>query len=304
MNKDKLSFFTSRTFFMGITISYLFSLCGTSFWIADIFGMFLGIIVLLLVKKTNQSTIVKFIIGFVFALISLIVLVNMGHTLYLRKTPLTFMSAFAIIGALIISSGKMTSLKRIAYLFFIYSLILFIFKILGLVPHIKVINLFPMFNTNINNILLGSVVYMLISVVPILSLNEINDKKNLILTYIVASITIFTVSFLAISVLGLKEVQLYRYPEYVMLKKINFLNFVSNVDNFFNFAIILDLLFTISLGIKNMSGFGKTVKYIALVFLFILTVYVCNRCDLLIYLYENLPYIFIILLIILLFPKK
>lgn len=302
--KDKTSFFTSRSLFSGITISFIFGLCGSSFWISGIVGTLLGVILLLLVKKVNNSKIVKFITGFIFATLALIVLVNMGHTMYLRDTPLFFLTIFPVICVLIMSNSKSESLIKVANIFFIYSVFLFFLKILGLYSHIELDNLHPLIPINYKNILWGSIVYMLVGVVPILALNDISDKKNTVLSYLAASITVLTVSFLAISVLGLKEVQLYRYPEYVMLKRIEFLNFVNNVDNFFNFAIITDLLFTIAFGFKNMESSSKYAKYSGVILVTILTLWLCMRSSVLLYVYEYLPFIFIFLLILLLIPKK
>lgn len=302
--KDKLSFFTSRSMFTGIAISYLFTICGTSFWLADILGTILGLLILLSVKNRSDIRIVKYITGIVLSIISLTILVNMGHTLYLRNTPLILLVSFPVICCAIISTSKKTALIRIANIFFIYSIFLFFLKIFGLYSHIDMNNLLPMNSAPYRNIIFGAIVYMMVSVVPVLSLNDISDKKNTIIMYLVSSITISMVSFLAIGVLGYKEVQLYRYPEYVMLKRIEFLNFVNNVDNFLNFAIILDLIFTISLSFKNIDIKGKKLKYITIIGITFLTIYICERSSLLLLIYDYLPYIFIFLLILLLIPKK
>ena len=302
--KDKTLFFTSRSLFPGIIISLLFGLCGSAFWMSYFIGIMLGVIILLLVKQTNNSRIVKFLTGFSFSLLALIILVNMGHTLYLRDTPLFFLTVSPVIGGLIMSTSKNKPLKKVANIFFIYSIFLFFLKILGLYSHIELENLYPLMPINYKNVILGSIIFMLSSVVPILSLNDISDKKNTIIMYLTSSITIFTVSFLAVSVLGLKEVNLYRYPEYVVLKRIEFLNFVNNVDNFFNFAIIVDLIFTMSLGFKKMDEYGKNIKYMGIIFVTILTIFICERSAILLYIYEYLPFALIFLLFLLLIPKK
>ena len=301
---DRMSYFNSRALFSGICISYIFRLTGTSFWISYILGIILGVIVLLLIKKVNNCKLVKSFTGFIFALLSGSVLVNMGHTLYLKETPVIFLTVLPLIAAFIISNSKKDALKKCAFIFFVYSILLFFLKILGLYGHINIENLYPVFTSSVKDILIGALVVMLVSVVPVLSLNDISDKKNIIINYLVSMTTILFVSFFAISVLGLKEVELYRYPEYIVLKRIEFLNFINNVDSFFNFAIIVDLIFTMSAGLKNIEIGGKLVKIISVTSLFILINYICYRSSLLLYIYSFLPLIMIIIFVILLIPNK
>ena len=301
---DRMSYFNSRALFSGICISYIFRLTGTSFWISYILGIILGVIVLLLIKKVNNCKLVKSFTGFIFALLSGSVLVNMGHTLYLKETPVIFLTVLPLIAAFIISNSKKDALKKCAFIFFAYSILLFFLKILGLYGHINIENLYPVFTSSVKDILIGALVVMLVSVVPVLSLNDISDKKNIIINYLVSMTTILFVSFFAISVLGLKEVELYRYPEYIVLKRIEFLNFINNVDSFFNFAIIVDLIFTMSAGLKNIEIGGKLVKIISVTSLFILINYICYRSSLLLYIYSFLPLIMIIIFVILLIPNK
>ena len=301
---DRMSYFNSRALFSGICISYIFRLTGTSFWISYILGIILGVIVLLLIKKVNNCKLVKSFTGFIFALLSGSVLVNMGHTLYLKETPVIFLTVLPLIAAFIISNSKKGALKKCAFIFFVYSILLFFLKILGLYGHINIENLYPVFTSSVKDILIGALVVMLVSVVPVLSLNDISDKKNIIINYLVSMTTILFVSFFAISVLGLKEVELYRYPEYIVLKRIEFLNFINNVDSFFNFAIIVDLIFTMSAGLKNIEIGGKLGKIISVTSLFILINYICYRSSLLLYIYSFLPLIMAIMFLLLLIHKK
>ena len=302
--KDKMPYFNSRALFNGIAMSYIFYTCGSGFWISEILGTILGVIVLIMVKKTNSNHFVRAFVGFVLSLLSVIVLINLGHTLYLRETPVFILAVFPIIGAFIISNSKEIPLKRTVHVLFIYSIFLFLLKIWGLYSHIKIDNLLPIYNLDIKSILWGSITYMSVGIVPVLGLNKIDDKKNIIFDYLVASLTIFTVSFLAASVLGINEVKLYRYPEYVVLKRIGFLNFINNVDSFFNFAIIIDLLFTASQGFKTFNVFDKPFKYFLVATIGILSICICSNSAKLLYVYYLLPIIFIILLFLTIVHKK
>jgi len=164
--------------------------------------------------------------------------------------------------------------------------------------------LHPLLKSNFKTILWGGILYAIIGIVPILTLNDTFDKKNIILNYVLSSITILVVSFLAVSVLGIKEVNIYRYPEYLVLKRVEFLDFINNVDSFFNFAIITDLLFTMANGIKAVKIDNTFIKILIPTGILAVTVYTCFTNWPLLFLYKNLPIIFIFLLIITLIPKK
>lgn len=302
--KNKMSFFNGRAFYSTIGISLLISMTGTSFWASWMIGTILGIIILLIIKKNNNYKFIKSMTGFILSALSIMLIVNIGHTLYLRETPIIYLSIPPIIATLILSNSKKEPLKKILSLFFICSITLFFIKIFLLFPHININNLRPQYISDINSVLGGSIVYALIGITPIISLNNISDKKSIIVNYVISSLTVLCISFLAVTVLGVKEATIYRNPEYIILKKINFLDFINNTDGFFNFAVILDLLFTASAGFRNIEFKNKTTKYFCPILLSIIVILACYKNWPILWLYYNLPYVFIFLLFLSLIPKK
>lgn len=302
--KNKMVYFNGRALFSGLAISYIFLHVGTGFWISGIIGFLLGLAFLFSINSVNTSRFYKFISGFAFTLISASVLVNMGHTLYFKDMPVSILTVVPLIGALIISESKAEPLKKVLHVLFIYSIVLFFLKVLGLYPHIDTENFYPI-ERDFTKILWGAFVFALVGIVPVLSLKgDIKDKKSIAIYYSVSMLTILGVSFLAMATLGLKEAQVYRYPEYIMLKKVKLLNFISNVDSFFNFAVILDALLTMSAGLKNIEFYGKKSKFLSVPILGFLIWWSCYENWPLLLLYHYFPFILIFLLILLLFPQK
>ncbi len=300
---DKSLFFTSRAFFSSIGISLIFSVSKTNYWLSMIIGVVLSVIVLYFVKNDNVK-IFKKIVGFLLSATSMILLVNMGHTLYLNETPIIVLSILPVVAVFVLTKSEKKSFIKVANLFFIYSMILFGLKLIGLVPHLKMDNFLPDNLTSIKDILCGGLIYTALSTTPILYLNDLNDKTTTIRTYLISSVTTILVSLLAIGVLGPKEVLLYRNPEYIVLKRIGFLDFINNVDSFFNFAILLDLLFTSALGLRVMDiKDGKKLIFTCITLL-ILTCTLSKNNYILMYIYYNLPYFFFILLILHIFSNK
>ena len=301
---DKMPYFNGRVLFNGIAISYLFMISKTSVWISGLLGTILGVLILLLFKNSGNK-ISKIVSGFIISLVALIILVNMGHSLYLKNTPIWILTIILAIATLVISNTKRLALKKVCNILFIYSIFLFLLELFGLSGSIKLQNLLPLFNTDVKNIIWGSIVFALTSVTPIFVLNDTTDKKNLIIYYLVSSLSVQVICFLAISILGSKEVLLLRYPETIVLKRIEFLNFISSVDTIFNFAIIADVMLTMCACLKNIeSATSKTWKYISIILITLLTIYGTHEYWPLLIIYNYFPFVLIFLLILAIIPIK
>ena len=300
---DKSLFFTSRAFFSSIGISLIFSISKTNYWLSMLIGVVISIIVLYFVKNDNVK-IFKKIVGFLLSATSMILLINMGHTLYLNNTPILVLSILPVAAVFVLTKSEKNSFIKVANIFFIYSMILFGLKLIGLIPHLNMDNFLPHNTSSIKDILCGGLVYALISTTPTIYLNDVSDKKTTIRTYLISSVTTILVSLLAIGVLGYKEVLLYRNPEYIVLKRIGFLDFINDVDSFFNFAILLDLLFTSALGLRVMEIKNGKKLIFTCITLLILTCTISKNNYILMYIYYNLPYIFFVLLILHIFSNK
>lgn len=300
---DKMPYFNGRVLFNGIAISYLFMTCGTKIWIAGIIGTLIGIVLLLLFKNNNKIS--KIISAFFMALIPLIILVNIGHSLYLKNTPIWILTIIPTIAVAIISNTKSEALNKVITILFIYSIFLFILELMGLVSSIEMSNLLPASDTSIKDILWASFVFAITLVTPIITLNETTDKKTTIIYCLVSSITIQVICFLAMTILGQKETLLLRFPETVVLKRIEFLNFISSVDAFFNFAVIVDVILTMSISFKNIEeSTNKIVKYMLLMVITLITIWGCYNYWPLLYVYNYFPFILIFLLILSIIPIK
>ena len=302
--KTRTSYFFGRSLFYGIGLSYLFKLTKSNFWIAFLMGTILGILILYFIKNTNNNKIIKNISGIVLTIITSVILINFAHTLYLENTPLLFLTVFTLILCYIMSKCENSAITRVAQILFIYSIFSFLFEVLSLVPHVKINNIYPLFNSSILDTLWGIVVFALISTTPIIVLDSESSSKEKIINYVISMFTIFIIGFLSITVLGLKEVLIYRYPEYVVLKRIKILNFISNVDNIFSFVIIIDLILTIVQSIKNINFKSRKLEIGSLILIMLIVNYICMNNFTIMFLYNYLPFMAIFLLILILIPKK
>lgn len=305
--ENRQGYFNGRSLFIGFCLSSIFRTTNTNFWLSEIIGMILGVLTILLVRRTNNYKFAKKFVGFVFTLLSVLLLVYMSSTLYLDETPNIILAGFALLGVFTISSCERSSLKRTFTFLFCFSLVMLLASQSLLIIEAKSYNLLPFFNTSISDTLMGAGIFYLASLTPILALNEVKvkeDKKGLLVNYCMASLSIILTSVMTVLVLGMNEAAIYRYPEYVVLKRIKVYEFFSNVDNAFTMIMVIDLLVTAATGLKNMELKGNISKVITFLILLFSVTYLSLNAGIMAMVYNFVPIILIILLILTLLPKK
>ena len=190
--------------------------------------------------------------------------------MYLRQTPQFVLAILPIIVGFMLSQSKESAYNRVVLLLFIFSIFMFFFAGAILSPSLKPANALPL-SFNFLNILKGTVIFVLTSITPVLCLNDFYDKKSLLTYYSTSTITVIAMSLLIVMVLGNQEAMLYRYPEFVLLKRIKIYEFFSNVENLFVIMIVTDFITTIGAGLKNMELNGKIKPTVVIILLCLLT---------------------------------
>ena len=293
-------YFLVRSLFIGIGLSNFISLSDATFYITGFIGLLIGIIIIYLYEGSNHF-IRKLSSIFISITLSTIT-INLSHTLYLDNTPILWLSIYTIGICFIISLSSKKVLNRTSYYLIYPSIGLLILELILLIPSFSFDNFYTPKLDHINTIK-GSLYFTLISISPVLTLNYEKDKKKLILTYIISSLSIIIISIIMVGTLGYKETLLYRYPEYIILKRIHFSNFFTNVDNIFFFTILTDLTISLSCFIKEFSSnIKKRLVYTCL--LILLTNLICLKSSWLCLLFNYLYIPLLILLILGILSKK
>lgn len=291
--KNRLSYFCSRVLFIGIGLSYLLDLNGSSLLISMLIGLLIGYFIIDRTKYNKHNELIFLLLISLGSSIS-----NMCHTLYLENTSLLFIIIFTMLISFMISFIKRRAYIRLSENLFNWSIFIFITMCFSLIPFIKIDYIRPFEVPNIIDIIKGSMLFAATSILPSYVLNEKNKKE-----YLIGSISIIILTFLILTVLGEKEALLYRYPEYVVLKRVKFLNFVSNFENIFFFIILVDLIVVISLCynklIKNNKIYDIGLFVITVLIIYILTFYQ----KILNIVYSSFP-IFVVITILMTFISK
>ena len=291
-----LSLICSRMY-LGISDVVLLKKSNNEVLVSMIIGVIIGLIPVLMYLKINNTfpnlniyeknkKLFGNKIGYLFNFLILIVYMMMltisvraivifVTSKYLQFTPFILVGTLVIITSIIICFKGIETVARISQISFWASLILMITIELLLFKYIEIRNILPIFEgkNHINNIIQGSLYYastcgLLTFLLLTINKTKVKDEKNynktIILFYLVGSLSLVIVMFFVVSCFGYKMGSIFRYPEYILLKKIGISNSELHLENllafrwiFYILALVNISLYGILTGIKN---FIKNIK--------------------------------------------
>lgn len=256
-----LYYFLPRSLGLGIGISTLFNISGKDAWIAIIIGSLIGLFIISLITYLSKSNIIDSlkknsvfnmlikVTYFIFIAIVLITvfssLTSLVTTFFLPNTPALMISIPFVILLLMLGERGMKILTRVALILFAVSFTINIIKTLLLIRYSDISLFLPVLTTNIKDLFLASAIYGLLSTAPIVMLiNEKSSYKENIKNYLFCSFISLIIIGSILSVLGAELAATFSYPEYVVLRKIKFFNFLENIENIIATIWLADLFVT------------------------------------------------------------
>lgn len=304
-NKYKLSeiYLLSRSLSLGLLFSYSFFLVGTNTLISFIFGILLGIFFVFIyskIKLNKKTKVFEMLLYMFFILLSSIIITTFISSFFLNKTPKIFIILPSILLCYYISTKDKDVMKWLSLALTFFSIITIIFNFLALMPHMEIKNILPLFTFKNKNMIKSIFFYAILSSCPLILLNDEDySTKDYISSYIITNIISLIICFAIVSILGRSLINMYSYPEYMVLKKIQISSFIENVENFISLLWLFDLYYLTSYSIKKINGILTT--KIGTVLIFLITVIVSfvinNNYEYLLYIYKRVPYILYILVI-------
>lgn len=302
--------------YLGVSDIILMEKSGHDVLIAMILGSIIGLIPLFLCLKIGSympeyniykkniklfgkvfGTIMNSIAIFVYYLLflsSFHVIVNFIISKYLQDTSFILVSLLIIVTTIIICFKGLETILRFSSMSFIVSTILMIFIELSLSKYVDFKNILPFFasKNSVMNILKGAIYHassssLLICLFLTINKNKIKDKeklnKRMIISYIIASLIPILVMFFIISCFGFKTGSLFRYPEYILLKKIGISSSDLHLENLLSFRWIFYMLALTNICLYGIIEFfdcySKNIKLnrILICILCFLSIFIANK---------------------------
>lgn len=313
-NKSILSFFLSRSLFLGGGISTLFLYCSKDAYLAIILGTLLGIGIIYIISKIsfnnsnyiNQNTILRVIYIIYLLFLIFIILTILATFLYSYFLPFTPSLVSCLPFIILASLMNVKSIKKITYVaqvLFVFSLFLIFLKTLLLTNEFDFSNLLPIFTSSPAALFKTSIIFAILSTSPFLTMIDegFNFKANL-KYYLISMATIFIVVLSITIVLG-EMVNIYSYPEYSVLRKISLFNFIENIENFISAGWFFDIFISLSIAslkLKETIGVKKNKLSFILIFIILIIVneLIANNFYNSMAIYKIFPWIFAILSIV------
>lgn len=296
MNKKKLRilevcslyYFVMRASFLGITSSNVLHLAKQDGWISMILGMLFGLIPLVIFLKIQNrypndtifgitkkilrpmtSKVINLLLSigvFMCVVVIFYNLISFISSQYLNLTPTLAIAIMFFIAITYILTKGITVIARTHLVLLYFSIILFILAAVGLLQEVSLSNLKPMLEFGFKPVLKGSLSFISFNVLPLFILtcipknyifNNQYFERNIILTYLLGSISLIVTLFFIISVFGPHLALLYQYPEFHLLKLITLGGFITRVEGIIALHWLFDLFAFIVMGIYFVMQYMK-----------------------------------------------
>lgn len=227
-----LAYLLAFPLFMGIGISKMIRDVGSDVWISMIIGTILGLFIIFLFKKlpNKSNKYCSLIINTIFLLLGTLIFNKLIGSIYLSKTPnlIIMIPGYALL-IYTVYKGKEALFKTSSILIIVFML-LFLIAALVLIPSINIDYFLPIKTNSFSKIILSGVDMALLSTTPLVLLPNVKEKLNY-KNYLLASVTIYIIIICTLGNLGVDIAKIYRYPEYMVFKKISLLKSIENIEN-------------------------------------------------------------------------
>lgn len=248
--------------FLGMLSYIIFSITNIDTYISAIAGCILGFIPLLIflfiVKHSDDKDILdlnislfgkpigvtlNFLLNICILFISIVSLYNIAQFLnvqFMPQTDVNYLKIVILVPIVYASTKNIKEISKISQIIAIVNIVIFIISILGLVGHLDLSAIYPIIKGGIKQPVLSTLVYIVFSTFPIFLLtiipqNEVSQEEHksrkIILSYLLANTILIVLIFFTITLLCEKILPMFRYPEYIILKRFEMFSIIERVEN-------------------------------------------------------------------------
>lgn len=284
--------FLSKGMFLGIGTYDIFQISKTSSYISAIAAAIIGIIpfamIMYIIKKgkgegiietiefafgKKLGNIINILFSIFFFLLATVLLYNFISFIdinYMPETSKLYIGLFMIIILAYMISKGLNVISVASQMVVYVSIITYFIGIFGMLSSVNFDNLMPTFDVPILSTVRGASTIIGLSVLPcflitLIGKGKVEDPKKFIKNnykmYIIAGIELSTLFFLSLAVLGINLISINKYPEYLILTKVNILNIVKRVQNIIALQLSYNVIFLILMSLMYpFKNFERKIK--------------------------------------------
>ncbi len=297
---NSLLYLISQPLFLGIGFINIIKSLGNDYWIGIIIGLIIGLLlnyILNILSRPNNKYLF-ILLNILFLLIITVVLSNCISSLYLNKTPLNLIVLPLLLIAFYSSIKGDDTIFKVANIIVLINIILFLIASISLIPLISITNFLPLIgDSSIISILLSALDFALISSTPLILFPNLKKNYN----YKVHFISIFTIIgffVLIIGTLGVNVASIFNYPEYIIFKRVTFLDFFDNIQNIIFLMWIFAAFSLIGLCTLNIRKNTNKKTLLMILIIILLISNVISNYTLFNFINSNIRYILLLILAI------
>lgn len=315
-------FLISRSLFLGAGVSLVLTAGEKDAWIACILGFILGSLILFiytklsnsiegsihnyLIKKTPLNLLIRlslllFYLAFVFLLF--IVFATFIYAYYLPFTKAIVSCAPFLFLAIYLGNKGTLAISRVAQILFWIALVAISIKVVAIVPYIKTENFLPIYTISHSKLFISTMNYAILTTAPyLLMLEDKCSYKTNLKSYFLTFLVIFIMIFYITGCFGSNLEKTFSYPEFTVLRLINYFNFIQNIESFLAINWVFDIFIALSYAskkIKDICHYKNNIfTYIILfILLFIVGNFVISDYKVTVTIFQNFVPILLIFLI-------
>ena len=267
-------FFLTRSLFFGLGISLICKYTDKDTYIGAIIGIFLGMLIILgyraiIRRKGNMSlnqifaqnkvvgTIAKtllLIASIIILTYSLLTYKTFVSSFLLSTTPVFMILLPWLILLFYAAWGGLSMIHKLATSLLPLSIVLSLLSIISIFGNFDYYNFLPILTAKPMNMFMTIISFAGISAFPgILSLHFNSNVKHYVKYYLLSAILVVIAILCINGVFGEVLVNVFRFPEYMVLKQVKFLDFIEKVENILYIAWAFDLFITSAFSIYSIK---------------------------------------------------
>ena len=277
-----LSFYLTRTLFLGGGFSLLINLSKNDFLITGFLGMLLGYFLLFLFfRKGSVSKVICSFISSVVLLVGVLSNTVLTSNYLLHATPTILIIFVFFISLLYALKKDFQVIGRVVEIFVIVSFFEISLALLSLFNLVEIDRMLPLLNSNTMNVIKGILIFCGASVLPNILLINYRDElkfRDVHFGYIVGCLLMIAVLFFVITIYGSEFASTVRFPAFLILKKIDIMGYISNIENVLVTEWMFNMLISSWVCIRVLKeNINKKLFWFIIIILFVFSNFVLNE---------------------------
>ena len=259
--KNFLVFYISQSLFFGLGYQILFKITGNDTYLSCLLGSLLGILFCMIYKKIFKP--IKLLLNICILFLSIYLIINFIKTFFLINSSYILIILPIIFLIIYIFNKDYILISRLVECLFPITFTIIIITIISLIFKSDFTNIKPILSHQPLSIIKSAIIYFLLTAMPLILLSDFNFKdSNIINNYLFSSLILLIISVIIIGVLGPNLINIYKYPEYIILKEINIFNFFKKLENILVIPWIINLFIVLFISLLNIKKIGINTNFL------------------------------------------